>query len=265
MKDGIPWRVRKAAADALKAEAKRVIPQRRVVPDNHNPHERRGIVPWTPGRIWDGETVVIVGGGPSLKDPVHLQALRDTQGRSKCIVVNQSFEIAPWADLLFFADSSWFQWNRQVLIDQWPKSKPMVTATSDTGSCNDIAAKRTILRMWRDRNRWSTDPRKVHGWDGGTMACNLAFHLGAKRIVLFGIDLTVGPKGETQWHTKHKRKTAAQNYARRFIPTWKNAVIECRAAGVEVLRATPGTDIGAPLRSFDELFPVPAEGFPNGA
>lgn len=229
--------------------------RKRAVPENHNPHAKRGIAPWKPGRIWEGETVALIGGGPTLKQPEYAAAVQSLRGKCKVIAINQSFEIVPWADMLYFADCSWFQWNKSAVRQQWPKDKLLVTATSDVKDVNDKAAGRPVLRMWRDRNRWSLDPAKVYGWDSGTQAANLAFSLGAKRILLFGIDLTAGPKGETQWHTKHKRKTAIVNYKNRFLPTWLEAVRACKEAGVEVIRVTPGADIGAPLLSIDEVFP----------
>lgn len=261
MRDGIPWRVRKAQreAEAAKQPAtpKPTRPLKRV-PEGHNPHAPRGIVQWKPGRLWEGEVVCIVGGGSSLKRPENRPLLDATRGR-KVIAVNNAWHpidaehpgAVPWADMLFFTDCEWWRWNKQEVVEKWfPLGRLTATATSDTTHVNDPR----IKRFWRDRNKWTADPGKLYGWDGGTQAVNLAFHLGAKRIVLFGIDLQPGPKGETQWHEKHKRKTAVSNYREKFIPTMTEAVKKCREAGVEVIRATDGVDIGAPLVEISTCF-----------
>lgn len=235
MKNGLPWRIRVAMAKA--AAAKRGTTLRTVRPDTkpgHNPHKKRGIVPWNTPRMWEGETVCIIGGGPSLKG----FDLTPTRG-SKVIAVNNAYEIAPWADLLFFADCSWWQWNRNAVLRDFPLDRIIATATSDVKDVNH----ERIKRLWRDRNKWCEDPQKVHGWDSGTMAVNLAYHLGAAKIVLFGFDMQPGKNGETQWHSKHKRRTAVSNYKDNFIPRLTGAVETLAKKGIPVVRCTePGLE-----------------------
>ena len=59
---------------------------------------------WPVPREWEGETVFIVGGGPSVLG-VDLEVLR---GR-RVIVINSSVYAVPWADFLYFGDWRW--WN----------------------------------------------------------------------------------------------------------------------------------------------------------
>ena len=54
-------------------------------------------------REWPGETVFIVGGGPSVLG-VDLEALR---GR-RVIAINSSVYAVPWADILYFGDWRWW-------------------------------------------------------------------------------------------------------------------------------------------------------------
>src|SRR5262245_64746309 len=58
---------------------------------------------WTVSQEWPGETVFIVGGGPSVLGQ-DLEALR---GR-RVIVINSSCFAMPWADLLYFGDWRWW-------------------------------------------------------------------------------------------------------------------------------------------------------------
>jgi len=59
---------------------------------------------WSVPREWPGETVFIVGGGPSVLG-LELEALR---GR-RVIAINSSVYKLPWADILYFGDWRW--WN----------------------------------------------------------------------------------------------------------------------------------------------------------
>lgn len=287
MKDGKPWRERRAEAEAqqkkLQQELIRPKPSQApvplppgpspnrpwpTVPPNHNPHEFRGIDPWTPGRIWHNEIVCIIGGGPALKTEEGRAALERTKQGCRTIAINNayrrdkdtSFVGAPWADMLFFTDCQWWRWNFQHVRTHWPKNRFLVTSTSDTAHATDEEAGRKMQRMWRDRNDWSKDIRCVFGYDGGTQCVNLAAHLGAKRIVLLGIDLQGGPKGEAQYHKLHLRPTVQVNYKTKFIPTMIEAVKRCKEQGIEIVRGTPGFDVGAPLVSMDvALKPGPLE------
>lgn len=250
MKDGLPWRVRKAMAAKAAANVRsspkptypRVTPKPSIrrLPPNHNPHKDRNIMPWKHTRIFDGRVVHIVGGGPSLRDPENMSRMRSVaQGRTedRWIVVNNSYKIAPWADLLHFADASWWEWNGADVLKRWREPKLIVTATSDLGK----ASHPRLKRMWRDRNDFSLDPQRLHGWDSGTQAVNLAFHLGASKIVLWGIDMQPADDGATQWHNEHKERTRVSNYEKRFRPSLAASVRQLKIEGVPVIRATnPG-------------------------
>lgn len=259
MKDGLPWRVRKAKAAAVES-ARPPAPTWPKVKDNHNPHSPRGVPQWKPGRIWEGELVCIVGGGPSLKLPENIAKLAQTKGHRVVAINNAWGKITPeepgnvpWADMLFFTDCQWWRWNGHKVLAKWPTDRLIVTATSDM----EHVVEPRISRLWRDRNKWCPDQGWLFGYDGGTQSTNLVAQLGARKIVLFGIDLGLGPNGETQYHNSHKRPTAVGNYKTKFIPTMIEAVKQCKALGIEIVRATPGFDIGAPLVSIEEALQKP--------
>ena len=54
---------------------------------------------WSIPPEWTGETAFLLGGGPSLKG-FNAECLR---GR-RVIAINNSWELAPWADVLYFCD-----------------------------------------------------------------------------------------------------------------------------------------------------------------
>jgi len=215
---------------------------------NHNPHGKRGIVPWDAPKMFAGQVVCIIGGGPSLKN----YDLSPLEGQ-RCIAVNNSYKIAPWADILHFADASWWQWNGDHVLKNWPQDRIITTATSDVASVNHPRVK----RFWRDRGAFTEDRTKLHGWDSGTQAIHMAYHLGARRIVLFGIDMQPAKDGACQWHDEHKRPTKADNYQSRFAPSLTGLVGALRKRGVEVVRVTePGLPCIAPV-SLETAFAAP--------
>lgn len=66
---------------------------------------------WSVPCLWPDETVFILGGGPSLP----IERLTELRGKGKVIAINNAGFVAPWADLLFFADTRWWTWNRDRL------------------------------------------------------------------------------------------------------------------------------------------------------
>lgn len=132
---------------------------------------------WTPEPLWRGQTVFVIGGGPSL---LHY-AVSPLRGRN-VIAVNNAYLIAPWAQYLFFHDSRWLDWHIEDVQSNF--NGKIVTPCT-----RDIIA--TVHKVRRDRKVAinCTDHGVLGGIDSGTMAVNLAFHLGASTIVLVGFDM----------------------------------------------------------------------------
>ena len=58
---------------------------------------------WWPD--WTGKVCAIVASGPSAKSaPISL--LRD---KAKVIVINESYQLCPWADVLYGCDAQWWR------------------------------------------------------------------------------------------------------------------------------------------------------------
>jgi hypothetical protein len=178
-------------------------------------------------RIWPGETVAILASGPSLT-----QADADyVRGKARVIVVNTTYKIAPWADVLWACDARWWQWHRGAkdfkglkyamtkAADRWPGVK----IVRNTGT-NGLEHDRRGLR---------------NGRNGGYQAINLAVHLGAAKIVLLGFDMQRGPKGQQHWHEDHPSKMGP-NYSR-WLPIFETLVQPLKKAGVEIVNCTRST------------------------
>ena len=67
---------------------------------------------WWPD--WRGQIAAVIGAGPSAKD-VPIDTL---QGRAHIIAVNESYRLAPWADVLYSCDFMWWQLHKGM--KDWP-------------------------------------------------------------------------------------------------------------------------------------------------
>lgn len=192
--------------------------------------------PWTIGRSWLGEDAFLLCGGTSL-NPETVQRLR---GRPKAnvVAINRSYMIAPWADILFFADDRW--WTEEHVQHRGPllRSFEGMIATTARHTKSDL--------LWHlkkisptDKTPLSTDPTTVALESTSTTgALNLAMLKGARRIVLVGCDNRAGDNGRTHHHPEYPWE--------RVDESWKIKERELRRAatglvGVKVINASPGS------------------------
>lgn len=152
---------------------------------------------WTVTPEWKGETVFIIGGGTS----VCRQNVSRLEGR-KVIAVNSSYEVAPFAQILFFGDNRWWQEHRYraALVDFKGR---LVTVSEAADGERLIKLKR--VRPGGNGPGLATKPDTLASQKTSLQgAMNLAFHLGAARIVLLGADMRRADDGRSHHHSPHK-------------------------------------------------------------
>lgn len=183
--------------------------------------------------MFEGRTVTIIAGGPSVAK----QNICKVTG--PMIVINNSWELRPDADVLYFCDLQWWKDHNAKVI-------PGFNRNGIIASVGDVPHPR-VKRMG-DGGQQGLDGRPEYlrkGSNSGYQAINLAYHFGAKRIVLLGYDMKV--EGEkTHWHSGHGLSSAVVSHTltERFIPYFKTLVKPLEEAGVEVWNATPGSALG---------------------
>lgn len=192
---------------------------------------RNAIVDWQVPRSWAGDPCFILGGGPSLA-AVDVSALR---GRGRIIAINNAHEIAPFADLCYFADLRWFieaypGYGNCRKLESFPG--PIVTRAER------IEHERlTVLRLRYDgKAAYSRYPTTIAGWCSGANAINIAALAGADPIVLFGFDMH-----GRNWHPGHPIPPKPGIYEKHFIPSLTRMAAELARDGVTVINATPGS------------------------
>lgn len=194
---------------------------------------------WRVPRDWEGETCVILGGGPSLKG----FDAAPFRGRFRVIGVNEAgLSMAPWADVLYWADHRWLAWNHGRLGEHTGtykicRHRPKIETGFD------------VKVLPHSKAALSDGPTRLSGFCSGGACINLAYLFGATRIVLLGFDM-----GGGQWHDRHLKPTDQNRYRTRFIPTIEKMAGPLRAAGVEVLNATPGSALTCfPMTTLEEI------------
>jgi len=185
-------------------------------------------------RSWEGDTVACIASGPSLT-----QADVDyVRGKARVIVINASYVLAPWADVLYCADAKPFRWywkkGPQGFADMPMRDFKGQIYCLTPGTELD---KRVVLLRRGVQTGLSANPSVLNtGNNSGFQSINLAVLKGAKRIVLLGFDMQQGLKKEEHWHPDHPNKSRSNYPALRGH--FQSLVDPLKALGVQVVNCT---------------------------
>lgn len=172
----------------------------------------------------------VIGGGPSLLD----MDLSPIFSR-RVIGVNDAFKLGNWIDVCWFSDCRWYEWNKEAL-------KGFTGAIASCVNCSCDHPR--VLQVQRlEGSGIITTPSRVK-WNksSGASAINLAYHLGAKRVVLLGFDMKT-QEGKHNWHENHKHVPRTTIYQSLFLPPFEKIAQDAERLGLEVVNATPGTEL----------------------
>lgn len=178
---------------------------------------------------WSGDTCAIVASGPSV-EPEAIEALK---GVCRVIVINSSFVLAPWADMLYAADGKWWDQNPEARCFEGLKVTPDLQASlryRQLRLINLVTGNEAL------ENRISMEHGIIgRGGNSAFQALNLCVQFGTRTVVLHGFDFC----GE-HWHGRHPR--GLRNPRPPALARWA-AVLDAEAAalkviGVEVLNAS---------------------------
>lgn len=205
---------------------------------------------WTPEPLFKGETVFCLASGPSLTP-----SIADRLRGRRVIAVNSSCMLAPWADVLYFTDSGWYEPRREIVAN-WAG---LVISMSRT-------AKRELPDKVR-RVQGIGDPTVPPGMSfplpgspfirqgrsSGHTAVALAIALGARRVVLLGYDMRV-VDGREHCHGEYTGPRDLDQYAREFVPAFNGWNADALRTGSEIVNATPLSAIQEfPFVNLDEI------------
>lgn len=193
---------------------------------------------------WSGCTVVCAASGPSLTSE-DLEAVR---GRARVIVVNATFRMAPWADVLYAADESFWR----VYIREIER-----VFAGQRWSCSRSTLKpyRTQIVPTVNAYGFSREPGTItKGGNSGYQALHLAALWGPRRIVLLGYDMQ-RTGGMHHWHGVHDGGLPSGRNFSYWIAQFAHLAKDLQARGIEVINCTRETALQAfPRRSLESVF-----------
>jgi len=177
-------------------------------------------------KIWNGDTVYIVGGGPSLKN------FNWNQLKGKhTIAINKAFQVMPWSEVVYWTDARFYRWNKPA-IDSLKGIK--VTCRNAPSLAPDVVLLTTSGRTGLDKR-----PNFIRaGNNSGFAAINVAFHLGVKKIYLLGFDMESGD-GKTHWHEGYGIRHDHKIYERNMIGNFDGVFELLKTEGIELWNANP--------------------------
>jgi hypothetical protein len=182
---------------------------------------------WLVQPMWRGETVFILGGGPSLRG-FDAEILRG----EKVMVLNSSYLLAPWADVLFFVDTLWSEDHLDV-VKNW---KGMAVTTA-LGAKRILPSKIRRVQIHQDRD-FLLNPNWVRvGRSSGHTGISLAISMGATTVVLLGYDMKF-IDGRSHHHD-HYFNRDPKTFSTNFLPAFEGWNEDARKVGVRVLNASP--------------------------
>jgi hypothetical protein len=206
----------------------------------HRPSQERKIKTIPLPRDWDGWTVVLIAGGPSLtRGQVFEAKFAWMDGDVKVMGCNNAYQIAPWIDALYCCDPEY--WDAH--IDAIRKTHIDELLSQDRLSCEKYGLWWTPkTKMGNLDYGFSTDPAKIYtGGNGGFQQLNIAALRGATRIILIGYDCSA--TGKKHWHPDHEgTMNKRHNYAD-WLKYYRRAAPLIEQLGIEVINCTPGSAI----------------------
>lgn len=182
---------------------------------------------WWPD--WKGETAVIVASGPTASTV----PLAKAKGKAKFIVINNSWQLAPWADILFGCDFSW--WKFAGGCPEF-KGLKMTVEAQVAKHYPDVK----VVKCRKPDDRIVLDELGTVGWGGnsGFHCLNLAVQFGCSKVLLVGMDMTIAHG--VHWHGKHPPHM--NNPTNGNIARWARAVdaaaAPIRQRGVKVFNCS---------------------------
>jgi hypothetical protein len=179
--------------------------------------------------IFLGDTIYIVGGGTSLKG-FDFNQLKD----KTVIAVNKAFLHIPFAQVLYWSDTRFFEWH----------SKEMEFFKGIKVTCRPQPKRSDVINLL---NTGKTGLETMSyglrdGGNSGYAAINLAYHLGAKKIVLLGFDMQTNGK-ETHWHDGYVSTADTGTMERLMIPNFDSLVEPLEKRKIKVYNASPNSKL----------------------
>ena len=176
------------------------------------------------------DTIYIVAGGPSLIG-YNFNLLRN----KRVIAVNRAFERLPNAEVVYFSDKRFFvDFGFGPAVMAHKGRKITVSKLVHEGVEN---YKLTGSSGLEENNGYLRG-----GNNGAYAAINLAYQLGAKKIIILGLDMKFGENGETHYHDGYKVKNMEKSFDK-MTPFFPSVASELVDRDIVVLNANMDSEV----------------------
>lgn len=196
---------------------------------------------------FDGETVICLASGPSI-DQEQVDVIRKTG--HPVIAVNNTFQLAPWADIIFAADILWWYRYYDDVVATCHGELWTLDGVGDHFVRRTRRSEPPIKQVAFDRETGLGKTRVNHGGNSGYIAVNLAYLMGAKKIVLVGYDHKHSNE-QTHFHGDHETKYFRKNAddTDRWVSNFAWLSYDLNSSGVDLVNCSLDTAIETCRRS----------------
>lgn len=185
---------------------------------------------------WSDNIVVVVASGPTARD-VGVEKIRDANVRM--IVVNTSYKLVPYANLLYATDFQWWYHNHRGVQQNFRGQRVAPTKKKIETTFNNISTVDVVPPHDPRRSTIILEPEGLIGSGGnsGFQALNIAAQTGTSRIVMVGFDMTTGLG--YHWHGDHKARNPEETDTARWAMILDEQAAVFKSAGIEVFNCSP--------------------------
>lgn len=169
---------------------------------------------------------VIIANGPSLTK----EQVEACRGKARIYAVNNAYQLAPWADVLYACDLEW-----------WDYYKPKFSGEKWT--INEDAAERYALNLIEHDTRLCFSAKKgiiATGGNSGFQALNLAYEQGCRKAILLGFDYH---SPQSHWFGQHPGSMNKNPCMHNWVKHMALAAPVMAESGYQVVNATPNSAI----------------------
>ena len=128
------------------------------------------------------------------------------------------------------------------MVEAQPHEGPSRTSLASRLWTQDRAAAEQFQLshiQWEGKDGLGKRGLRVNG-NSGAGAINLAYHFGARRILLVGMDMKPGPNGEKHWHPDHPKPLVQGQQFEEWRKKMGVLAVDLKTEGVTVVNCTPG-------------------------
>lgn len=183
-----------------------------------------------PSPEWVGATALVGASGPSQRK----EDFDYTRGKCRVVVINSTWKLAPWADVLYACDRPW--WSRYGPAPDQFGGLRIVGKGEWPGCVSAGCIQPGEMRMFWDGQRIGG------GWNSGFQVLNLLAYWRVARVIFTGLDCKAD--SEPHWHGRYK-DGHCPNPKQSHFDKWKRsfslAAPQLKDRGVEVLNASRDT------------------------